>query len=298
MIEEGRRQTRPQGRGRLWQSVLTRTAHATRSGALHSFTTECEVVEQGGLAFVVRIATDFERERKAHAEQRPTRANPFLPYEEDLFVAGISDTHVCLLNKFNAVAQHVLIVTREFEEQEDPLNLDDFEALWTCLAEIDGLGFYNAGSVAGASQRHKHLQLVPLPFGPGPERVPVDPLLSSAAPDGGLDTAPGLPFVHAVARLGPNLPASPAEAAGHTLKLYREMLRAIGCQQSSSPYNLLVTRDWMLAVPRTQESFGSVPVNALGFAGSLFVRNRDDLSFLRRHGPMTILEKVSVSRVG
>jgi ATP adenylyltransferase len=254
------------------------------------------VVEQGGLAFVVRVATDFERERKAHAGQRLAAVNPFLPYEEDLFVADVSDTHVCLLNKFNAVAQHVLVVTREFEDQEEPLNLCDFQALWTCMAEIDGLGFYNAGYIAGASERHKHLQLVPLPLGPGPERTPMDPLLASVTSDGRPDSVPGLPFVHAVARLGQALTTSPAEAAGHTLALYREMLRAIRCEQPAAPYNLLVTRDWMLAVPRTRESFRSIPINALGFAGSLFVRNRDDLSFVRRCGPMTILEKVSVAR--
>jgi ATP adenylyltransferase len=296
VTEGNSRQTDPHTRARLWQSVLARTTHATRSGALHSFTTNCEVVEQGGLAFVVRVATDFERERKVHAQQRRTAANPFLPYDEDLFVADISDTHICLLNKFNALAQHVLIVTRDFEEQEDPLNLQDFEALWTCMAEIDGLCFYNAGRIAGASERHKHLQLIPLPFGPGPERVPVDPLLAAISLDGRLESAPGLPFVNAVAQLGPNLPTSPAEAAEHTLALYGEMLRAIGCQRPPAPYNLLVTRNWMLAVPRTQESHRSVPVNALGFAGSLFVRNRDDLSFVRSCGPMTILEKVSVRR--
>lgn len=286
----------PPPTGRLWQSVLTRVDHATRSGALHSFTTECEVVEEGGVGFVVRVATDFERQRRLHAEQRLTRANPFLPYEEDLFVADVSSTHVCLLNKFNALPRHLLIVTREFAEQEDPLNLHDFEALWSCMAEIDGLGFYNAGYVAGASERHKHLQLVPLPFGPGPARVPVEPLLAAIAADGSLDSAPGLPFMHTVARLGTKLPASPHEAALHTFALHNEMLSAIGCERPSQPYNLLITRDWMLAVRRTRESFRAIPINALGFAGSLFVRNRDDLAFVRRCGPMAILEKVSAPR--
>ena len=43
--------------------------------------------------------------------------------------------------------------------------------------------------------------------------------------------------------------------------------------RQSAPYNLLATRRWMLLVPRSRDCFDSVPVNALGFAGSLFVRD-------------------------
>jgi sulfate adenylyltransferase (ADP) / ATP adenylyltransferase len=43
-------------------------------------------------------------------------------------VAHLSPTHVCLLNKFNVVAHHVLVVTREFEQQTSPLNAADFDA--------------------------------------------------------------------------------------------------------------------------------------------------------------------------
>jgi ATP adenylyltransferase len=290
------RRNKTPGSQSLWQSVLERTTRAAHSGALHSIATHCEVIEQGDVAFAVRVAANFEQKLEAAGAQRRVGVNPFLPYDEDLFVADISDTHVCLLNKFNAVAHHVLIVTREFERQENPLNLHDLEALWTCMADIDGIGFYNSGLIAGASQDHKHLQLVPLPLGPGPEPTPVDPVLASATFEGTLGSVPGLPFVHAAARFDPAPPRSPAEAADYTLDLHHQLLRAIGCHRSSRPYNLLVTRNWMLAVPRTRESFESIPVNALGFAGSLFVRNREQLDFVRSCGPMTILENVARAR--
>lgn len=54
--------------------------------------------------------------------------NPFLPYEEDLWVQHISDTHTLLLNKFNLVDHHVLVVTRKFEHQEEPLSVQDIDA--------------------------------------------------------------------------------------------------------------------------------------------------------------------------
>ena len=57
-------------------------------------------------------------------------ANPFLPYNEDLWVDHLSDTHTLLLNKFNVVAHHLLVVTRSYESQLDRLNASDLQA--TC----------------------------------------------------------------------------------------------------------------------------------------------------------------------
>jgi ATP adenylyltransferase/5',5'''-P-1,P-4-tetraphosphate phosphorylase II len=45
----------------------------------------------------------------------------------------LSGTHTLLLNKFNIVAHHVLVVTRAFEPQTDPLNLQDFAATWAVV---------------------------------------------------------------------------------------------------------------------------------------------------------------------
>src|SRR5690606_33901634 len=42
---------------------------------------------------------------------------------------------------------------------------EDFHALAQLLSASGGLGFYNGGAPAGASQRHKHVQW--LPSGPG-----------------------------------------------------------------------------------------------------------------------------------
>src|SRR4029079_11989701 len=91
-----------------------------------------------------------------------------------LLIGAISPTHVCLLNKYNVLDRHLLIVTRSFEPQDTALGAADFEAAALCLDAIDGLVFYNSGPDAGASQSHRHLQLVPFPIGPGAERFPLD----------------------------------------------------------------------------------------------------------------------------
>ena len=61
----------------------------------------------------------------------------------------------------------------------------------------------------------------------------------------------------------------------------------------SVPYNLLVTRRWLLAVPRSKERFGTIAVNALGFAGSLFARDDGEMKALREAGPMRVLREVA-----
>jgi ATP adenylyltransferase len=75
------------------------------------------------------------------------------------------------------------------------------------------------------------------------------------------------------------------------------MLRRVGIDtEAPRPYNLLATRDWMFLLPRTRGFFHSIEVNALGFAGALLVRNQEQLAFVRREGPMTLLRNVALAR--
>jgi ATP adenylyltransferase len=84
--------------------------------------------------------------------------------------------------------------------------------------------------------------------------------------------------------------------------LYRELLRRCGIsavateegEVHSAPYNLLIRRGWMLVVPRSRACFGSISVNALGFAGSLFLRSQEELDRVRATGPMQVLRAVAM----
>ncbi|QLE41702.1 phosphorylase [Nostoc sp. C052] len=288
--------------GTLWKSVKKQTEHALQCGALLSIPTEFEFVEQDNVRFLVRILSNLNRKKAADEKQKKQSVtsgqdfNPFLPYEEDLFVADISDTHVCILNKFNVVDYHQLIITRSFEEQESLLTLEDFAAMWACLADFDGLVFYNSGKTAGASQRHKHLQLVPLPLAPEGSQMPIEPLVKSAQFQNSNATSLKLPFVHAFAPLNSNWVQSPFTGAQETLEIYRTLRQAVGLDAKQfGAYNLLATREWMLIVPRSQEHFHSISVNSLGFAGALLVRNAAEMEILKAEGPMTILKNVAVS---
>ena len=285
--------------GTLSPTLLERTGHTRDRGTILSIPTIPEIIEQSGVAFQVRVITALAM--KALTTAAKSNNDPFLPYDPDLFVAKTSQTHVALLNKFNVVDHHLLIVTRSFELQETLLTREDCAALLTCLAEIDRLGFYNNGPAAGASQRHKHLQMIPLPALIEP-RLPIEPLFRSVKMAGATGMVPGLPFMHAYAPVDPDWIDPRRDSASSLLASYHSLLRAVGLSVEATvgspaptaPYNLLVTRQWLLLVPRSQEFFEGISINALGFAGALLVKDAAQLAILRKHGPMTVLQRVAL----
>ena len=73
-------------------------------------------------------------------------------------------------------------------------------------------------------------------------------------------------------------------------------LRSDGETRQLTPYNLLATQAWMLLVPRSRECVEGLSVNALGFAGSLFVRSEAQLRLVEARGPLEILRQVGVAK--
>ena len=125
----------------------------------------------------------------------------------------------------------------------------------------------------------------------------MDPLIDATPPGPGPKLVPDLPFRHAFAWL--EAPEAPA-AADRAHRCYRELLAAAGLDPAlpePPPYNLLVTRRYMLLVPRTRDTYEGISVNALGFAGSFFVRDRALLETIRRLGPMRMLREVTPERM-
>jgi ATP adenylyltransferase len=290
---------KPLEKGTLWHRLVRTKEHALASGALRSFPTNHAFIEDGGVRFFVRVLASLREKTAARTAQD---ADPFLPPEKDLTVADVTDTHVAVLNKFNVVDNHLLIVTRHFEDQDSLLTLLDFEALWLCMAEYNGLGFYNGGREAGASQQHKHLQMVPLPLAPSGPPVPIVPLLPGSGRIASVGTIPAFSFLHAYVKLGPDTADAPREAAIKTFELYAAMLRSVGMNEPgtsaftgrSQPYCFIVAREWMLLVPRSREHFEDISLNSLAYAGSFYVGNKEQLERLRAFGPINALRTVSM----
>lgn len=294
--------------GELWGRVRERARRALEAGAMAPLETRAEVIQEAGVPFSVRMVSTIRNKEDAGREQERTGGNPFLPPDPDLLVAAVSPTYLAVLNRFPVLRHHLLMVTREYEEQALPLAGADFEAFARCLAEIDGLAFFNSSSEAGASQPHRHLQIVPFPVGGGPAPTPIERVLTGVALDPSRATIPLYRFRHAVAPLPETAweAGEPAARAAQAMELaYRALASRVGLDlaptrvptgstEPTAPYNLLMTRRWMMLVPRSRERFHGVSVNALGFAGSFLVRDREQLEAVRRHGPLAVLQGVAV----
>lgn len=278
-------------------AIKTANDHAREVGAIKSIGTTSTVIQDQGLPFIVRIVENLARKER-NAASNPE--NPFLPYDENLFVADISPTHVCLLNKFNVVDHHLLFVTKQYESQQTLLSVEDFEALWFGLKAMDGLIFFNSSEEAGASQKHKHLQMVPCPLG-GQNDVCSIPITECFAPpkeDEVICRSASLPFSHVYAKVEPPQGRTDRECAEGLRELYMAMLQTLRLWQpneavSLKPYNLLASRKWMWVVPRTAAHYQGLAVNALGYAGTLLLKNSAQLEQLKAIGPLNLLAAVS-----
>lgn len=277
--------------GTLWPSIVTRAEQALACGALKPIATEIHDVEDAGISFQIRVVSSLQRRAARPQRGNKPRPNPFLPYEKALFVTNISATHICLLNKYPVASHHALIVTRAFEPQENQLTLPDFEALSRCMAERDAVVFYNSGPIAGASQPHKHLQLIPLPANRA--ALPIEPLLNSNDTIGKPTRLEQLPFAHAFSLIE----APVAETAERLFEIYLALLRFIGWTPAPGPlppYNLLIRRRFMWLIPRARAEHAGININALGFAGVYLVPDLSALETVRRVGPMALLQEVAV----
>lgn len=306
--------------------IRTVTESALNVGSLTPLETQVTDLAGNGQtcspSFQIRLLRKDKKPRGKNFSNTAPKKNPFLPYDPALYVEHLPPSHVLLLNKYPVVAHHTLIVTSAFEHQSTLLTLADHTAMWRVIMEFPSLAFYNAGPIAGASQPHKHLQVVHTPDSPGGHHdgIPFDTLIYSHVKNMSGDivgSVDSLPFVHAVAAVDEMTSLSSQghfqQAADLSMQRYIELMNHLerrlstlrqkvdNVDQSDSddvhvrpfPYNFLCTRRWMMVVPRRQECFGSISVNALGFAGFLLVRDEENLEELKRVGGIRVLSGVT-----
>lgn len=287
--------------GSLWDRIRAVTEQALQSGAVQPIKTEPRYCLDRGIQFLIRVVSRL-REKPSVDDDH----NPFSPCEAALYVGDALDSHVCVLNKYNVVEHHLLIVTRDFQHQETQLFRDDFHAWWRCMREYDSLGFYNSGTLAGASQPHKHMQLVPLPMHQQtdhPGRTIPARFDAVASPRGRIVQLDELPFRHAFVRRDTDDAEDPEQVAEDMHVLYHDMMRFMGIRPPTSadalistPYNLLVSPHWMFLIPRAAECFQEISLNSLAFLGAFLVQDKTQLEHLLDAGPFTALESVTFPR--
>lgn len=137
----------PASRQALMARIAKVSDRARAMGALQPIATTCDVLEHEGLHWLLRVV-DSLRHKPQPQSERALQRNPFLPYDPALYLANVAPRHVLLLNKYNVIEPHLLLVTATFELQQAPLTVEDFAAALTLLERLDGLVFFNGGRIA------------------------------------------------------------------------------------------------------------------------------------------------------
>lgn len=252
----------------FWQRVQAVSDAAKASNHLVVIDNEIIELGTGRNRFILRYAPHLKQKFSAPTSASP--ANPFLTPEDALIVEERGDYRI-ILNKYPAISNHALLTTKHFVEQTHQLRIEDFQAVAEILSETDALIFYNGGQVAGASQRHRHFQIVPR--GLGTEEMPLDTWLSSLGSHEALFN-----FRHRFQLL-------PNYAAETLLDSWMKL------EFSWQPYNLLMTREWILVVPRSCAVVEGVALNSLAFAGAVLATSEAQMDTIKRAGIFSLLHK-------
>ncbi|RPD76759.1 HIT-like protein [Lentinus tigrinus ALCF2SS1-7] len=304
---------------------------ARESGDLLFFPSEVHTHAENGVEFQIRLCPalqnkprlptpDFSKDAPSPAAQEKKRHDPFAPpYVPALYLGEVRDEsegheYVILFNKYSVVPHHFMLVTKaDFQSQTSPLLPADLVQVYLFLLAAKALGrkyfaFYNCGDLSGASQPHKHVQLIPL----DDDGPPVEKLARATKLD--RESAPfslaALPYANHVRRLPSSLSSTTdfdtleqalAGAFIPLLDLAFQTVRHDASYPAGTPsYNVFLTLEHMHVVPRRQEAHTlagtgeQLSVNALGFAGMLLVKSERELEAVREEGVTKILRGVAL----
>ena len=226
---------------------------------------------------------------------RDPNFNPFLNPDPALTVGPVGDAHVAILNKFPLCERHLVLARREFEEQLLPLARSDFSVLAELMGTAGGIGLYNGGTAAGASQRHKHVQWMPDDAGNASLQL-FAPGLPAGLAEQGVAMHPALPMKHCFVRVRCGR-GEAVEASADSLHAgFGRACVALGLDAGEDgllpPFNLLVSEGWLLAIPRSREHFEGISMSAVCFGGTLYTRHREQIDAIRAAGPLRALAAV------
>ncbi|KAG8665521.1 bifunctional AP-4-A phosphorylase/ADP sulfurylase [Fusarium poae] len=307
----------------LPELVKTTFTKARSEGDLHYFPTQVAVLNVDSIPFQLRFSPSLANKPKPPPKDISKPQKPFDPFENPLPALKVSDlgpSHYCVLNKFAVVPEHFIIATKDFKPQTHVLEESDLEATLACIEAYeaarrteaeqghrdgalgggDGLyAFFNCGDHSGASQPHRHIQL--LPIARMKDGFEIDTPWTVLADQLKVKVAPFSTFAEDI-----NLNMSGTELHAIYLRLYRKACKAVASytkdttQEGEAPangptlisYNMAMTKSTLVICPRLSEGvklqsqdgdiLGTVAFNGTLLAGTALVKNELEWEALKK----------------
>ncbi len=276
-------------RGFYWTRALELSEEATKSGELIPLKT-------ANLSFNNKKLEGFEiRKLKDKLPNKVMvhgpKLNPFLPWEKKLEISLINKTHGLILNKYPVQKGHMLLISKSWKPQSGWLDIEDFSSLIKVNNDSTGLWFFNSSPESGASQPHRHIQLLP--------RENDDEL----CPQSNWFMNEARKNLNIYKRSGKSTFVTQRTYSlekSKQINLYNDYLNLckhanignINNNKPNIPYNLLIGEKWIALIRRSRESAFGFSINALGFAGYLLATKDSDLSWLESNGGRSLLKLV------
>ena len=223
-------------------------------------------------------------------EYGPKR-NPFIPWDSRLEIEPVNYKHTLILNKYPVQIGHMLLITNTWEAQNGWLNIDDFKAIVKVDNDTTGLWFFNSSKEAGASQPHRHFQLLPRHSNDliCPRYEWFCSLLNN-------DSDNSSEISHCIS-IKSRIKDHDSKA-NDLFSSYKNMAKEMNMGDMGSirkplkPYNLLITSEWIALIIRKTDRSNGFSINALGFAGYFLGTKRSNVDNLINFGPEKILKDV------
>lgn len=226
-----------------------------------------------------------------------------------------------MLNKFAIVPEHFILATRSYQAQTHVLDADDLHATLACIGAYeegspsgggeDGalFAFFNCGDHSGASQPHRHIQLLPVEA--MRQGLPAESPWAVLA--GRLDGSVAAPFT--TFSEGISLETSRGDLYAAYIRLYQKAVAAVKGGGGEVPvtgeaaisYNMAMTKDRLVLCPRlaegdaikdpaTGEVVGKLSLNGTMLAGTALVKSEAEWDALRNNpqGLVNVLKGVGV----
>ena len=227
---------------------------------------------------------------KHFIEYGPKR-NPFIPWDKRLEIQPVNEKHTLILNKYPVQIGHILLITNKWKPQNGFLNIDDFDAINNVDNDTTGLWFFNSCKEAGASQPHRHFQLLPRHCNEiiCPRYKWFCSLLNNMKDNNSL-------ISHCISIKRRNI--NKESNTNDLFNLYKSMINEMNLgvidvnNQPNKPYNLLITPEWIALITRKKDRSNGFNINALGFAGYFLGTNKSEVETLIKFGPESILKNV------
>ena len=267
-----------------WKKALHQTQLSINDESLYPLKTRIITSDlyQNNDFIIRKLDTlNFNKERIYGPKQ-----NPFCPWDKILEIDKIDDDHQLILNKYPVQKGHILLITNNWKPQNGWLDINDWKAIQKVNKDTSGLWFFNSSPIAGASQPHRHFQL--LRRSKDEISCPREKWFLEMELSKDSDC-----------KLKKNIIVSKFNFLENSIslfELYLELCKKLGLGdpinniQPKYPYNLLITNKWIAVIKRKYDHIHGFSINGLGFAGYLLVTEKSNINYLRKFGPEKLLE--------